>query len=92
MSSIKLTDKEKEIIYEDLMPGESIKSLCRRHNISSHMMYGWINKIKSPKSPIPLKPLQVIGAEEGYFAKIILGTKEIWIGQSVPASYINELK
>lgn len=92
MSSEKLTETEKKKIYEDLRSGESIKSLCKRHNISSHIMYGWINKSKSVETESPLQPLQVIGGDEGYFAKVIIGVKQIYFGQSVPASYINELR
>jgi hypothetical protein len=90
--SIKLSESEKKTIYKDLRPGESIKSLCKRHNVSSHLLYSWINKSKTLEKTSPLQALELIGSEEGYFAKVIIGSKEIWIGQSVPASFINELK
>jgi hypothetical protein len=94
MKGIKLTDEEKKQIYADLKEGESVKSLCLRHNISSHVIYSWLKRSRGAEAlnSKALQPLQVIGTGNEYFATVNIGYKQICFGQSVPASYINELR
>jgi transposase-like protein len=89
-----MSDEEKSELYADLRPGETVKALCRRHKISSSVIYEWLKKAKKEALCIdhPLQPLHVTQPMESFFATITIGTKQISISQYVSASYLNELK